>query len=180
MDALLSQIPQNTALVFDLGGVLMRHSPEAKAYFRATETDAIRVLSLQLSVGRISADDFLARTGYSREVWNSLHAGIDADTIDYLRAIGLRYPIYLLSNNDEMRWQHVLDLYPGFDSLFRGCVLSQQSGVAKPDERIYRLTEEMIAKDLGYLPEILFVDDSEENRATAERIGWHTLASLTE
>lgn len=163
-------------IVLDLGGVLMAHDTEAKKRFKREETPALRMLHEQFGRGEISADEFMLRSGYSREEWYSLHAGISAETIEWLKDISAHYPVYLLSNNDAIRWAHVVADYPDFIGDFRGLILSQEVGSLKPDDTIYEVTEQRIKSELGYDPEIYFVDDSEENRATAVAHGWSVYA----
>lgn len=173
-------------IVLDLGGVIVDHSPEAKAALKEwKEASGDRVLSSvrrelchRYGCGQISTEDFLSASGLTAEVWNSLHAGIPAERMGLLRRLAERYPLYLLSNNDELHWQHVLDAYPELPPLFRGCVLSQEVGVEKPDLQIYRHTEQLIRRQVG--DEIWFVDDRAANREAAEMLGWHTCESIEE
>lgn len=167
-------------IVLDLGGVIMDHDAQAKRalaiWRKADGNEALsqqrKRLLHQYGCGQISTEQFLSDTGLSIEQWNSIHAGIPAERMAYLRQLAEHYPLYLLSNNDELHWQHVLELYPELPGLFRQLVLSHRVGIEKPDRRIYEYTQQLIEREQGEEVKIVFVDDSAENRAAAEEVGW--------
>ena len=75
--------------------------------------------------------------------------------------------------------RHPYDPYAGFDlrGTFDEVVLSAEHGVRKPDPVIFQLVLDRLGVAAG---ECLFVDDSEENLAAAQRLGISTLHALDE
>lgn len=81
------------------------------------------------------------------------------------------YRTGLLSNfMDEAR--HVwTEVYPFID-LFDGIVISAEVGLVKPDPQIYPLATQSVGVDLS---EALFIDDFSENIEAAKRLGMQTI-----
>lgn len=83
-----------------------------------------------------------------------------------LREVG--YPVGLLSNTNELHWEHCLDRWP-VCKRFKPAVVSHLVGVAKPDVRIFRAFEDAA----GCLAsEVLYFDDNEANILAARGAGW--------
>ena len=86
------------------------------------------------------------------------------------------YPVYLLSNTNEVHWQHAITRffpYKGwqvgdyFDRMF----LSYELHQVKPGEEIFRT----VMAETGVNPEeTLFIDDAAANCETARRLGLQT------
>ena len=186
-------------VVFDFGGVLMKHDKAGclKDLRQLMPDDAITDI---LGFGNDKDDTLRARfeTGACRtryfldhvralckpgtteqqiiDAWNKLHAGIPDEaweTIRNLRAKG--YRTYLMSNTDEIHWQHTLLLYwQQVETLFDGVFLSFELGMTKPSQAYFR----HVADALDDGP-TLFVDDVETNRLAAGQFaGWQTCASI--
>lgn len=87
------------------------------------------------------------------------------------QALRRRLPTALLTNNIA-EWRDVWRRRMDVDSLFDVVVDSSAVGTRKPEERIYRITEERLG-----LPgtALLFVDDLGVNLKTARRLGWQTV-----
>lgn len=189
------------AVVFDLGGVFLEGGPSNVAAFGeriglARDTwDAIRHELFiagdawdRLERGDSTLDDFaevlrarLAREGVTvshEQARNFMGSPGDraampvrAEIVAACRALRRRMPTALLTNNvKEWRasWRRRMDV----DSLFDIVVDSSEVGTRKPEERIYRITEER----LGLAGEaLLFVDDLGVNLKAARHLGWQTL-----
>jgi 2-haloacid dehalogenase len=76
-------------------------------------------------------------------------------------------PMYALSNWSAETFPMARPRYP-FLEWFDGIVISGEVGSAKPDRRIYEALLERHGLEAG---EILFIDDSAENVASAEALG---------
>lgn len=176
-----------STLVFDLGGVLMNHDhTRLRPYLSRMPRTAIDPYAR----GLCTTADFLHAVHESipelseseiAELWTSLHGGIPAERLEDLRRWRKEYPCFLLSNNDELHWQHVLELVPDFEQYFDGIALSQVLHMHKPEPEIYEATDRMIAdwhRSHG-IPydrhETLFIDDLPANTAAAAAYGWQTL-----
>ena len=112
------------------------------------------------------------------EAWNKIHAGIPDEaweTICQLRTKG--YRTYLMSNTDDINWQHTLSLYrQQVASLFDGVFLSFELGHSKPAETFFRYVANAIGDG-----QTIFVDDMQANRIAAQQfVGWQTCASIDE
>ena len=188
-------------IVFDFGGVLMRHDKEGclkELRQLMTDEDMANVLGF----GNDKADTLRARfeigawdTHYFMEhvlrlcqpatteqqvidAWNKIHAGIPDEaweTISDLRAQG--YRTYLMSNTDEIHWQHTLSLYrQQMETLFDGVFLSFQLGLTKPAEAFFRHVANAIGEG-----KTIFIDDVQANRLAAQKyVGWQTRGSIDE
>ena len=162
-------------LVFDLGGVLMNHN--TPAYLAAMEQLLGRELMRQLGIGSPgNPSDFSLLAQYERgevesadfigkicamahhrirplavvHAWNLLHGGIPSSRLDYLRLLREQgYRLYLLSNNNDLRWKHTCSEYPELLHLFDRCFLSHEAygfsanrgECRQPCRRFYRVQE---------------------------------------
>ena len=184
-------------IIFDFGGVLMKHDMEGCQHaFRQfmSDEDIANVLGLGnnkpdslrswLEEGNLGRKEFLNRvlkhskSGTTErqviDAWNKIHAGIPEGTwmnLKLLRKKGFR--TYLLSNTDEIHWQHTLSLFRGqIEQFFDDVFLSFKMHCSKPDERIFKEVDSAIGAAPG---RTIFVDDTTANREAAERyVGWET------
>lgn len=187
-------------IVFDLGGVLMEHNiPGCIEKFKRILGNNFNKLGLgtdgegeadalmgKYEKGLITTDEYVGTIlGWcipgtaARDVedaWNTMHAGIPSGRIDKLKQLKAEgYTLYLLSNNNELHWQDVLNRVPDFNSLFDDVFLSFREHVSKPDPRLFNILMERTG---AAAEDILFVDDLRANRLAAEALGWRTAPSL--
>ncbi len=188
-------------IVFDFGGVLMKHDKEGClndlrqlmsdkdiADVLGFGNDKDDTLRAKFERGEFDTRYFLkqvlahCKSGTTEQqvidAWNTIHAGISDDaweTIHLLRSEG--YRTYLMSNTDAIHWQHTLSLYrQQVESLFDGVFLSFELGMTKPTEAFFR----HVAHATGD-GQTIFVDDMEANRLAAQKyVGWETCASIEE
>lgn len=109
-----------------------------------------------------------------RLAWEAYLKGIPADRLQMLLNIRRHYPVYALSNTNEIHWTQSLrdffsweghTVHDFFDGLFLSYELHQQ----KPDAAIFQT----VTDALQCAPsEILFFDDSEDNCQAARDFGW--------
>lgn len=178
---------QVTAVVFDLGGVLIDWNPR-HLYRQLIDDEA----ELEHFLGTICssqwhlAHDLGADTEHSCRELAGLHpgyadlimawsdrseemiAGVLDDTIDVLgevRALGL--PCYALSNMEPDKYELRRARYPFF-ARFDGCVISGVEGVAKPDRKIFEVLLARYELDPGTT---VFIDDLPANIAAARELG---------
>lgn len=191
-------------LVFDLGGVLMKHNMQGciSAFISLMGEDNMhKVLGLltngegvpgslmdKYEQGVVSTDFFIAEilkhsvhgatADDVRKAWITMHGGIPEERLDFLQTLRTKgYRMYLLSNNNDIHWRDVLAKYP-LDGLFDGMFASHIMHLCKPDKRMF---EEVFAVIGGNPAETVFIDDLEANRRAAqEAVGWNTCASLDE
>jgi len=80
-------------------------------------------------------------------------------------------PTFILSNTNDIAIGHIRRRFPFFAN-FDGYVFSYEHGCLKPDPKLYEVLEGL-ARAKG--PEILFLDDKEENLVTGAARGWHVI-----
>jgi putative hydrolase of the HAD superfamily len=86
---------------------------------------------------------------------------------DLLRRLRARYPLYLLSDTNEIHFGYVRETVRTLD-LFDEFIVSYQVGVMKPDPRIYG---EALRRSGLPAEACVFVDDRPENVEGARRVG---------
>jgi len=112
-------------------------------------------------------------------VWNSLLLNIPQERIDLLKALAIKYRLFLLSNTNHT---HILDvnaklarennIVGGLESLFEKVYYSYNLGMRKPDPKIY----EYVLKDKALsASESVFIDDNEPNIISSGSVGIHTI-----
>jgi len=184
-------MPLIRAVIFDLGGVLVRtddHTPRTKLasrlgmdYKQLSDLIFDSESARQAALGEISTDQHWeavrANLAFSpddfQSVMGEFWAGdfLDVSLVDFLRALRPRYQTALLSNAwDDLRGvlERELKILDAFDQV----IISAEVGLVKPDERIFRLALER----LGVAPwEAVFVDDFSENVDGARAAGLHAI-----
>lgn len=200
-------VMEKPILVFDLGGVLMTHN--RSAYIDAMEQLLGREIMQRLGMdtkgentdysliadyecGEIESADFIGKIcamAHHRirpmamiHAWNMLHGGIPQSRIDCLKQLREEgYRLYLLSNNNELRWHHTCSEYPELPQLFDSCFLSHEMHCLKPGRQIYEQTDRLIRPSIVSPSSVIFIDDIAENRLAAEQfVGWRTCSSIDE
>lgn len=80
-------------------------------------------------------------------------------------------PTYIFSNTNDLAILHIRRNFPFFAN-FDGYILSYEVRAMKPDPRIYEALEQMSGK-CG--PEILYLDDRQENVDAGAARGWQVI-----
>lgn len=179
------------ALIFDMGGVLVRtENREARAAlglrFDKSYAEMDKIVFANKSSGRASRGEISARAhslhvmrvlglpesdAAISDFYDEFFLGdeVDKNLINYIQSLRSQYKTILLSN----AWDNLREILAekwkiadAFDEIF----VSAEMGVAKPDARIYK----MVLKNLGVAPEeTVFVDDFIENIESARKLGMH-------
>lgn len=138
--------------------------------------------------GAISAAEFRSEirrlTGHNQlsdqqidNAWNSLLLGVPAGNHELLLKIKEQYNTFLLSNNNEIHYQWIMDyLKRDFDlednsSFFTKDYYSHLMGMRKPDKEIFEIVLDNHQLDPK---ETLFIDDSPQHLKTAQELGLQT------
>lgn len=110
--------------------------------------------------------------------WNAILLDIPSDRIDLIHNIRQKYPVYLLSNtnnihitasNNYLKKAHGIN---NLDLLFDKLYLSYEMGLWKPDAEIYR---EVLRANRLQPNEVIFFDDNHHNIESAKAIGMQTI-----
>jgi epoxide hydrolase-like predicted phosphatase len=179
------------AIIFDLGGVLLRTSDFEPRERLAAGLHMNRYQLEQFIFGGVSGDraqrgeitvqqhweNLRQQINYSTEDFEALvkdffaYDEIDESLIDYVRELHKMYKTALLSNAwDDMR-KIIIDewhLGDAFDTM----IISSEVRIAKPDPRIFQLALERLEVKAE---EAIFVDDMKRNVDGAMLAGLHAL-----
>lgn len=110
--------------------------------------------------------------------WNAILLDIPTDRIDLIHNIRQKYPVYLLSNtnnihisasNNYLKKVHGIK---NLDILFDKLYLSYEMGMWKPDAEIYH---EVLRSNKLQPNEVIFFDDNQHNIESAKAIGMQTI-----
>jgi len=180
------------AVFFDLGKVLLHFSYEDILDRLTSRSEAMDLGSREAlsdflfdrehglcnlyDAGRIGSAEFfgeMARrfdmgTDYDGFVplWNGIFSENRA-VVEVVRMVKRRLPVYLLSNINELHWEHIRDGYPIFGEM-DGLVLSYLVGARKPEPAIYEAALSTAGVGRG---ESLFIDDLPQNIEAAKEHG---------
>ncbi len=175
-------------IIFDLGRVLVdfdfkkvirnlkRHSPhseqEIRKYFETTPLwDAFergqvspraffKQMSLELNLRDLSFDKF-------QPFWNDIFTEMH-ESVAILKRLHGRYRLAMLSNVNQMHWEHVLKNH-AFMALFDHPVASYAIGLRKPETAIFHKVLEISG---GVKPsKAMFFDDLKEHITAARKVG---------
>lgn len=185
-------------ILFDLGGVFLdiNYQLTEKAFIDLGITDFDQRFNQQFSntlfedleTGRIDPKTFYnrfrAETGTSladeaiEKAWNALLLDFPPNRLEWLEAIGRKYPVYLYSNTNIIHYQCFMKMFEdkfegkNFNQYFRRAYYSHELGLRKPYAASY--TKIMELENL--LPgETLFIDDTLKNINGAKEAGLQTL-----
>lgn len=109
--------------------------------------------------------------------WNSLLIGVPRDNHEVLLAIKEQYRTFLLSNNNQIHYDWIMDyLQQEYDLesnavFFEKDYYSHLMGMRKPDPEIF---EYVLDTHQLKVEETLFIDDSPQHLKTAASLGLHT------
>lgn len=177
-----------TAIVFDLGGVLLDWNPRY-LYRTLFDGDEERVEHFLANVctmewhvkhdaGRSMADgvaELVERHPSEAEFirafderWREMFRGNIEGTLDILRELhGADVPLYALTNYSAEKFDDLLDMVD-FIPLFRDVLVSGRVGLIKPDPAIFEM---MLARFALEPARTVFIDDILANIDTAHNLG---------
>jgi len=180
-------------IIFDFGGVIfdISHEKLERAYrdlgldnfdllfSKASQTDLFR----HFEKGEITPGEFRESlremTGLAVDdatldaTWNGILCDYPPHRIELLLTISRNYRLYLLSNTNEIHYRHYTSLFKDrygydFSELFDDTFWSFKIGLRKPDPDPYLY---ILGKHCLQPAETLFIDDSMQNIAAAEKLG---------
>ncbi len=187
--------------VFDLGRVILpfEHRPIASKLWQKSKRSATLkpedifddLFDLENGVvnryeeGLSSSEEFFleVRNRYGldlefeefKEIWNNIFWGSPEvnEIIVYLKAKG--YPIFLLSNTNELHFAHIIERFP-IVNLLDEWILSFEVGAKKPNKRIY---DAIFEKTDVERKKVLYIDDIDAYVAAAKMWGIQGLVYKT-
>ena len=188
-------MPTPTIAVFDLGKVLVdfdyliatRRLSQQSAL--AADPLKARLLAEDLlhryELGELSTLEFFEKVRQTIQYRGSF-AQFAADFADifteipemiqlHARLRARAFPLYLLSNTNELAVQHIRRHFPFFAG-FDGYALSYEQRAMKPQPRLYEVVERMSG---GRGAQILYLDDFPPNVTAALARGWQAILHQT-
>ena len=134
-------------------------------------------LALSFEKGLISSQEFhlkfnetfLTALSYDEfiDVWCDIFSPIQ-ETMDLIKRLESRYPLYLISNINELHFTYLYQRYPDIFSLFKDLILSYKIQAVKPEEKIYKALAATAKADLK---NIVYIDDREDLISEAKKFG---------
>ena len=181
-------MPRPTAVVFDVGNVLVEWNPDAfydrqigearrRALFAGTDLHGVNLAadagdSLRGGIAALAArhPEWATEIGWWNDRWAEIFTPAIPRSVHLLAALKARgVPCFALTNFGAETWETALTLYPFLGSFDRAFVSAHIRAI-KPDPAIYAHVE----RQTGLAPEaLIFADDSPANVAAARARGWH-------
>ena len=141
------------------------NSAEFLAFERGEISAAAFLAALRQGTGLCATDDALGRA-FERLALHEIEG-----VAPMLRQLAAEYPLYALSNNNELLWRGVQRVCTTLD-VFERVFLSQEIGLLKPDPAVFRYVLEQI----GCQPrEVVLIDDNPQCVAAAAALGLETV-----
>lgn len=114
-------------------------------------------------------DTFKADLTYTRfaDIWCKIFSPKDK-VIDLARRLGSDYPLYLISNINQLHFDYLHDEYPQVFSLFRELILSFKVKSVKPEKLIYQILKDRAEVEFR---DIIYIDDRKDLIAKAGEFG---------
>ncbi len=104
------------------------------------------------------------------EAWNATLLGIKSKVDFIIEELAADYPIFLLSNTNELHHKFFAEECDVIFKQFKRCYFSYQIKMQKPNPEIFKY----VAKDMRFKPEeILFIDDMTPNLDAAAALGFN-------
>jgi len=109
--------------------------------------------------------------------WNSLLVGVAEGNHELLLGLKTKYRTFLLSNINEIHFNYIMNYlnnefgFDGNDHLFEKLYYSHHVGKRKPEVEIF---EQVLTENNLDPAETLFIDDSPQHIATAQKLGIQT------
>jgi len=180
--------PPIRAILFDVGNVLLRFDFSICLKALAAQSEIADPLATFARFDQVKAayeDGQIDRPAFLRAVFDVLnYRGTEADFIaawenifepneqifPLVAKLGERYPLYLLSNTNDIHREFFMRRWPVFQH-FTGGTFSDVARASKPNRTIY----EIACRDLKLEPATtFFIDDLLPNIETARALGFHT------
>ena len=176
------------AILFDMGNVLIFFDAKrsSKAFSEAVgvpedkiwKTFFISELERSYTKGEISSEEFYQKVvehfpkkidfATFAKLWNDIFTE-NHDMDELLRKLKKQYPLYLISNTNDLHFEYVIANFP-IAKHFTKCFPSHEVGHRKPDQAMF----EHVLREIKLKPEeTVFIDDVTEFVDSANRLGIH-------
>ena len=185
-------------IIFDLGKVILNIDPSLShkafeklaiphfetVYQNLIEQNLFEDLETNLISGQQFVDAFKSASGIPLEdkqiieAWNALLLDFPLRRLQILQQLQLHYDLVLLSNTNEIHEAQFNKMLlsthgiPNIGVFFDKVYYSHRIGMRKPNPAVF----ERVLSECSFKPEhTLFIDDIEENTASAAQLGIQTI-----
>lgn len=140
----------------------------------AVDYNHVRDRYIETSLGRMSAADFWRSVGIDPSMEDEYlgRHRLSPGLIEFFDDFGSSGRELWCLSNDVAEWSQKLRRIHRLEKHFRGFIISGETGLRKPDRRIYEL---LLARVKCKADEILFVDDNINNLNAAAELGLITV-----
>lgn len=174
------------AFIFDIGNVVVRFEPwraeqALQEYGGIPDRGALSRLAVCYERGTIETGAFLGalRELFLDRIPESVLAGIWQEVFspnepmwELIARLKTRYPLYLLSNTNDLHHRHLVERYPVFGNFADG-VFSYRAKLMKPEPEIYALA----IRQFDVRPEsTVYIDDLAANVEGGRAAGLRAIA----
>ena len=176
-------------IIFDLGNVLIDVDFEVfyqKLGYVPEATDLVKAKHFitKFEAGQIAVDDFIEELNNHwnlqlsvdefKLIWTNLFSA-NQQMIDLAEDLSQKYPVYILSNTDEIHFPYIWNNFPELHFFRDRLLLSYKLGTVKPNSQIYQIA----CQKYDLTPEsTIFIDDKAENIEAARKIGFNGIVYL--
>lgn len=182
---------KNKTLAFDLGNVLFKFDytlalNKVKSRMKSSVSEVIYSLydenfTIPFEKGLVSGEqfhkDFSKKFGvdlfYSEfvDIWCKIFSPI-IETIELVKQLKGRYPLYLISNINQLHFEYLQTEYESVFSLFDKLILSYEIKSVKPELKIYQTLS-----DISGVPfsEIVYIDDRRDLITEASKLKFNCI-----
>jgi len=131
--------------------------------------------------GLISSHDFYTKfkkayipsLGYDDfvDIWSDIFSP-KPDTIDLLRHLKENYPLYMISNINQLHFEHLHNKHPKVFAFFCDLILSYRVKSIKPEAKIYNELKKVAGKNSS---DIIYIDDRQELISSARLLNFQCI-----
>jgi len=95
---------------------------------------------------------------YFADIWCNIFS-VKGDVIELVKHLKDKYPLYLISNINELHFQYLFKEYKEVFSLFNQLILSFEVKSVKPEEKIYQILKDKAGVSFE---DIIYIDDRKD------------------
>jgi glucose-1-phosphatase len=121
--------------------------------------------------------DFKAKISYEefKSIWSEIFSPKE-DVISLVDQLKNKYPVFLISNINQLHYEYLSSHYPQVFTLFKRLILSYQVRSVKPEPAIYQELQRVAGVPYS---QIVYIDDRADLVAAASRLGMRCIQFTT-
>jgi putative hydrolase of the HAD superfamily len=117
--------------------------------------------------------EFALTCGYTEfvDIWCKIFFPKN-EVINLARKVSYHYPLYLISNTNELHFEYLYNKYKKFFLLFDSLILSYRVKSVKPENEIYQALKDATKRDYK---DIVYIEDRKELIMEAKRLNFQCI-----